>query len=205
VLGSLECPRGFLGTADERRGIVTGWLVNWVAGETIRGDRVVLRPTTGDDLSFLRTFFADPDVYEHWGGSPLGDAEITSKYLGRRSPEVECFIVENEGRSVGYVQYHVADDGGEGGGMDLVLLPASRGCGVGTAVANLVIEYVQSRLGWRRFTVDPGTDNVRGVEFWTKVGFKPVRLVEGDGGRNPYWLMEWPTRKETWRGPMAGS
>jgi aminoglycoside 6'-N-acetyltransferase len=176
-----------------------------VAGEVIRGDRVVLRPTTGDDLPFLRAFFADPGVYEHWGGSPLSDADIISKYLGGRSPAVECFIVENDGQSVGYVQYHVANDGGEGGGMDLVLLPAFRGNGTGTAVTTLVIGYVESRLGWRRFTVDPDTDNVRGVEFWTKVGFKPVRLVEGDVGRKPYWLMEWPAGAQTGCGLRVGS
>ena len=163
-----------------------------MAGEIIRGGGIVLRPTTEDDLAFLRTFFTDPDVYEHWGGSALSDGEIIAKYLGRRSPAVECFIVHSDGQPVGYVQYHVADDGGEGGGMDLVLLPAFRGRGVGTAATIAVVEYVQSQLGWRRFTVDPDAENIRGVRFWTRVGFRPVRLIEGDGRRKPYWLMEWP-------------
>jgi aminoglycoside 6'-N-acetyltransferase len=165
-----------------------------VASEIIKSDGIVLQPTTEHDLPFLRTLFTDPDVYRYWGGSPLGDAEIVAQYLGRRSPEVECFIVYNGGQPAGYVQYHLADDGGEGGGMDLVLLPAFRGRGVGTAATIAVIAFVRDQLGWRRLTVDPDADNTRGVEFWTKVGFKRVRLVEGDDGRKPYWLMEWPRR-----------
>ncbi len=76
--------------------------------------------------------------------------------------------------------------------MDLVLLPAFRGRGVGTAATIALLGHVQSRLGWRRFTVDPDADNTRGIEFWTKAGFRPVRLIEDDDGRKPYWLMEWP-------------
>jgi aminoglycoside 6'-N-acetyltransferase len=116
--------------------------------------------------------------------------------LGRRSPAVEWFIVDNGGRPVGYVQCHVADDGGEGGGTDLVLSPAFRGHGVGTAATVALVGYVQAHLGWQRFTVDPDADNARGVNFWTKVGFKPVRLTRDDGGRKPYWLMEWPLLPE---------
>ena len=59
-----------------------------------------------------------------------------------------------------------------------------------------VLRYVRSYLGWQRFTVDPDVDNIRGVEFWTSVGFKPVRLVEGDDGHEPYWLMEWPVPRD---------
>jgi hypothetical protein len=81
----------------------------------IRGDRVVLRPTTADDLAFLRTFFAD--------GVSLLTPTLTTSAMSR---------------------------------------------------------------------------------FWPKVGFKPVRVVEGDGGRKPYWLMEWPAGQEAHRVPEVG-
>jgi RimJ/RimL family protein N-acetyltransferase len=163
-----------------------------VAPQAIEGDGVVLRPTTDDDLGTLRTFFTDPGFYDRWGGHPLGDDEIAAKYLGQRSPAVECFIVEEASRPIGFVQYHVADDGGEGGGMDLALAPPERGRAVGTAVVQALVGFVRRELGWRRFTVDPDVSNPRGVNFWTKVGFRPVRLVEDEDGREPYWLMEWP-------------
>lgn len=76
--------------------------------------------------------------------------------------------------------------------MDLVLLPAARGRGVGRAVVQAMVDVVRGRLRWRRFTVDPEVSNERGVNFWRRVGFLPLQIVEGDGDREPYWLMEWP-------------
>jgi len=161
-----------------------------VRHEPIDGDGVVLRPTSEGDLDTLRAFFTSPGVYERWGGKPLSDEEISAKYLGRRRPTVECFIVEEEGRPVGFVQYHV-DGGDEGGGMDLILLPTERGRGIGTAVLLAVVGFVHSQLGCHRITVDPDVSNARGVNFWRKIGFMPLRLVDDDDGREPYWLMQW--------------
>jgi RimJ/RimL family protein N-acetyltransferase len=76
--------------------------------------------------------------------------------------------------------------------MDLVLLPTERCRGVGTAVVDALATHVRPHLGWQRFTVDPDVTNTRGVHFWKKVGFVPQRVVQDDGERAPYWLMEWP-------------
>jgi RimJ/RimL family protein N-acetyltransferase len=158
----------------------------------IEGDGVVLRPTTSTDLAVLRSMFTNPGFYEWWGGKPLTDEEISTKYLGARSPQVECFVVEEASEPVGFVQYHAADDGGEGGGMDLALLPTARGRGIGTAVVRAMVRFVSTELRWRRFTVDPDVSNPRGVNFWHKAGFIPVRVVDDDLGREPFLLMESP-------------
>ena len=129
----------------------------------VLGDGLVrLRPTTSDDFSFLRRLFDEPAVFAHWGGVAPPDTEIRCKYLGARSPLVECFIVEADDRPVGLAQYHSAE-GERGGGMDMVLLPGSRGHGVGTAVVQLLASFVREELGWMRFTVDPDVSNTRGV------------------------------------------
>ena len=151
---------------------------------------MVLRPTTAGDLETARRLFTDPGFYERWDGTPKPDDEIAAKYLGGRSPAVECFFVEVDGEVVGFTQHHVADDGGEGGGMDLVLLPHARGRGVGTAVVHEMARRVTTELGWTRFSVDPDVDNERGVQFWQRVGFTPIGIVD-DGERPPHWHMEW--------------
>lgn len=125
----------------------------------------------------------------------MPDSEIIAKYLGSRSPGVECFIVEERGQGVGFLQYHVADDGGEGGGMDLVLTPSERGRGLGARVVEAAARFAERELGWVRFTVDPDLSNPRGINFWRMVGFVPVRLVTDDGEREPYWLMQWTPRR----------
>jgi len=164
-----------------------------MAHETIEvGGTTVLRPTADSDLAILRMLFADPGFNEQWGGQPLSDDEIRAKYTGRRSPKVECFIVEDGGSPVGLMQYHVADDGAEGGGMDLVLTPTARGRGVGSRVVLAMVDYLRRRRGWTRITVDPDVTNPRGVNFWTKVGFQPEQTVDCDPDRTPYVLMKWP-------------
>jgi len=163
-----------------------------VAHPRIRGAGVVLRPTTPDDLSTARGLFRDPAFYAHWDGEPKDDGEIVESYLGARSPEVECFFVEVDGEVVGFTQFYAgAEAGRDGGGMDLVLLPAARGRGIGRAVVDAMVTHVRG-LGWRRFVVDPDVANADGVAFWSRVGFRPVRVVTGDGDREPYLLMERP-------------
>lgn len=165
--------------------------------QVISAGGVVLRPTTAADLDTLRAVFTDPGVNEHWGAAPLPDVEIVAKYTGLRSPEVESFLVERSGLAIGYMQYWIADDDGEGdgidgGGIDLVLLPSVRGQGVGTAAVHAMVNFLRSERGWKRITVDPDLSNQRGLRFWTAVGFRPELLVEGDPERDPYWLMSWP-------------
>jgi RimJ/RimL family protein N-acetyltransferase len=76
--------------------------------------------------------------------------------------------------------------------MDLVLLPCARGRGVGTAVVHAMVRFVKTELRWRRFSVDPDVSNPRAVNFWNKAGFMPIRVVDDELDREPYWLMEWP-------------
>ena len=154
----------------------------------------MLRPTNDTDLSILRRFFADPGFNERWGGRPLTDEEITAKYTGARSPQVECFIVEEAGQPIGFVQYHAADDDDPGGGLDMALVSAVRGRGLGSEVVAALVLYLRTQLGWQRITVDPDVSNQRGVNFWTKVGFEPAKLVDTDPEREPYMLMIWPHR-----------
>jgi ribosomal protein S18 acetylase RimI-like enzyme len=89
------------------------------------------------------------------------------------------------------VQYYRHTDGGEGGGIDMALLTDFRSRGIGAIVVQIIVSYLQDQLGWTRVTVDPAVVNVRGVEFWRRAGFVPVRIID-DADRAPYWLMEWP-------------
>ena len=158
----------------------------------IRGNGVVLRPTTPDDLPTARRLFRDPGFYRHWDGYPAPDEQIRARYLGARSPEVESFFVEVAGEVVGFAEYWRATDRPDAGGLDLVLLLHARGRGVGRAVVDAMVRYVSGTLGWRRLTVDPDLSNGQGRAFWAAAGFVPARLVEDEPGREPYWLHEWP-------------
>lgn len=152
---------------------------------------VTLRRTTLADFAHLRRPFDHPS-FHGWGGSTrLPDDQIRAKYLGTRHPDVECFLIVRNTEHVGRVQLHVADRG-NGGGMDLILLPEARGQGIGRVVVAEMVRRARDDRGWQRFTVDPDVDNESGVRFWQAVGFRPERVVSEQPARAPYLLMAWP-------------
>ncbi|MGY0490559.1 GNAT family N-acetyltransferase [Streptomyces sp. WG-D5] len=127
-------------------------------------------PTSEADLDLLARWFADPEFVEHWGGLPIPREEVAAKYVGRRRPQVESFLVHAEREPVGYAQYWHADT--DQGGIDMVLTTGARGRGLGPDAAHALITYLCTTLGWRRVTVDPSVRNTRAVHAWEKAGFR---------------------------------
>ncbi|ROR35378.1 aminoglycoside 6'-N-acetyltransferase [Kitasatospora cineracea] len=150
-------------------------------GSGLDGVLTRLVPTGEDDLELLAGWFADPGFVEHWGGAPLSRQEVAEKYLGRRRPQVESFLVLAADAPVGYAQYWRA--GPDGGGLDLVLVPHARGRGLGPDAARALLAHLVGESGWRRVTVDPAAANVRAVRAWEKAGFR--RVPPGGGGELP--------------------
>ncbi len=145
----------------------------------IRGRLVELRPATEDDLDLLAGWFADPEFVRWWGGAPLTRDVVAHKYVGRRAPAVESYVVEEHGEPVGYVQAWT-DDGGRSGGIDLVLVPAAQGRGLGPDAGRALAEQL-ARRGWDPITVDPALDNLVAIRAWEKAGF----VSEGEWPDHP--------------------
>lgn len=141
-------------------------------GVVLDGVLTRLVPTTEEDVDLLALWFASPEFVEHWGGVPMSRDEVAEKYVGRRRPRVESFLVLAQGTPVGYAQYWYADVAG--GGIDMVLEPQARGRGLGPDAARALLAHVGGTLGWRRVTVDPERGNVRAVRAWEKAGFRPM-------------------------------
>ena len=77
-----------------------------LAAMTVTGELTSLRPAREDDLDLLTRWFGEPEVYRWWGGSPLPREAVAAKYVGRRRPRVESYVIEAHGTPVGYIQYH---------------------------------------------------------------------------------------------------
>ena len=106
---------------------------------------------------------------EWWGGTPLPRYEVAAKYVGRRAPAVESYIVEVDGDDIGYIQAWT-DDGGRSGGIDMVLVPERQGLGFGPDAGRALAEELVGR-GWNPVTVDPALSNLRAIRAWEKAGF----------------------------------
>ena len=145
---------------------------------------IELRSVSVNDSALLAGWFGDVAFVRWWGGIPLDAATVAKKYLGGR-PDVDSFIVEEDGTPVGYAQTWVEDDES---GIDLALIPAVHGRGIGP----LVIASLAQRLraaGHRRVTGDPDAANVRSIRAFEKAGFVATGELRDD-----HVILELPLR-----------
>lgn len=138
----------------------------------LSGRLVRLRPVDEDDLELLAGWFGDPGFIEHWADTPLTRQEVAAKYVGRRRPDVESFVILADGIPVGYAQYWRG--GTAEGGVDLILEPRVRGRGYGPDAADALARHLLQHLRWTRVTADPAATNARAVRAWEKAGFRSV-------------------------------
>ena len=148
----------------------------------MRGQSTSLRPATGDDAELLVAWHDDPDVARYWDDERFTLAEMRER-LARS--DVEPWIVEADGEPVGYLQVHET-------GLDMFLVPAARGRGLGPDAARAMARHLHEERGWTRVTVDPYTWNEHALRAWRSAGFVPVSHHEADEEHTAPWvLMEW--------------
>jgi aminoglycoside 6'-N-acetyltransferase len=149
----------------------------------IHGELTVVRPASARDADLLACWHADPDVSRYWDDETFTRAEM----LGRlRRHGVEAFIVEEHGDGVGYLQVWCE---GDGGGIDMFLVPKARGRGLGPDAARAVARHLRDERGWRRVTVDPYLWNGTAVRAWERAGFRAVGEREPDADHTARWLL----------------
>lgn len=152
---------------------------------TLRGRRVTLRAPTHDDADTLARILSEPEVAHWWPG--FDRARVLDELIAERAAE-EPFVIEEDGRVVGYLQ--VAEEleaDFRHAGIDLFLTASAQGRGLGPDAIRTVAADLIDRRGHHRLTIDPVADNARAIAAYLKVGFRPVgrlrqyqRMADGD-------------------------
>src|SRR5512141_629776 len=93
---------------------------------------ISLRPAGVGDVDRLVAWHADPEVARFWDDETFTRDEMEER-LAR--PEVDAWIVEETGEPVGYLQTHPE-------GLDMFLVPAARGRGVGPMAARAMARHL---------------------------------------------------------------
>jgi aminoglycoside 6'-N-acetyltransferase len=140
----------------------------------LRGERVLIRPMTPDDVPRLTAIQAQPRVAAAWGEPDLEQLE------GKAAGTDECtvFAIEAEGEVVGLIQYHEEDDPMyRHAGIDLFLSEDVHGQGLGTEAVRTMAEYLIHERGHHRLVIDPAADNTAAIRAYEKAGFKPVGVM----------------------------
>jgi aminoglycoside 6'-N-acetyltransferase len=149
------------------------------AGATVQTGGHAFRRLTDADLPMVGIWLDRPHVAEWWDGVADKLAEIREAMV---APSTQPFIVELDGRPVGYVQCydphlekdHPYRDQPKGTlGIDLFIGPAELvGLGHGSRLIAAFAERL-FREGARRVVSDPDPRNGRAIRAYAKAGFKP--------------------------------
>ena len=131
----------------------------------VRGKRTQLRAATADDVDRLVAWHRDPDVRRYWDDETFTHDEMRER-LAR--DDVDAWIVEtHDGEPIGYLQTHPE-------GLDMFLVPAARGRGLGPDAARAMAEHLLASGSHDRVTVDPYEWNEPAIRSWERAGFVEV-------------------------------
>ncbi len=145
----------------------------------VRGRLTTLRSADAGDVDRLVVWHADPDVSRYWDGETFTRAEMEAR-LAR--DDVEAWIVQEAGEPVGYLQVHSE-------GLDMFLIPAARGRGLGPDAARAMARHLVDERGRARVTVDPYAWNEDAVRAWERAGFVEVSRHEPGGEYTAPWIL----------------
>ncbi len=135
---------------------------------------MTLRPLTGDDIQPLVAFFAVPEVADWWPGENEPRLRARLDDAG----EGVGFVIEVDGRMVGFIQYFEEDDPNYRYAMiDIVLHPDWTNRGIGTDALRTLARHLFEDRGHHRIMIDPALVNARAIASYRKVGFKDVGVM----------------------------
>ncbi|MFG3283240.1 GNAT family N-acetyltransferase [Streptomyces sp. NPDC048111] len=159
---------------------------------SLRGEQVLLRPVTVDDVPALMPMLLDAEVSRLTGNHSDGvpdESKILTWYGSRRAQDdrLDLAVVEvATGSVVGEVVLNEWDPGNESCNFRICLVPGTYGSGLGTEAARLVVGYGFERLGLHRISLEVYAFNARARRAYEKVGFvaegvlRDALLWEGD-------------------------
>jgi aminoglycoside 6'-N-acetyltransferase len=145
----------------------------------VRGRLTTLRPADAGDVDRLVAWHADPDVSRYWDGETFTHAEMSER-LARG--DVDGWIVEERGQPVGFLQVHEA-------GLDMFLIPAARGRGLGPDAARAMAEHLLEEGGRTQVTVDPYAWNEAAVRAWERAGFVEISRHDAGEEHTAAWIL----------------
>jgi aminoglycoside 6'-N-acetyltransferase len=151
----------------------------------VHGRIALVRPATEADAEMLASWHADPDVSRFWDGETYTADEVLVRL---RRPDVDAYIVEAAGEPLGYLQAWFGD-APEEAGLDMFLVPAARGRGVGPDAARALARHLLSEGGRSRLTVDPYLWNESAIRAWSRAGFRAVEERPPDEDHRDPWLL----------------
>ena len=168
----------------------------------VKGERIVLRPTSRQDLSFLQALWNDGEVMRYVG-YPQGlgiDGQGAWEWFQLleehryRDRDREHWIVENEsGRPIGEAFYKLEQDycgykASKMAGIDLKLAREFWGRGYASDALRTLVRYLFTQ-GFRVLVVSPNLANEAALTLYDRLGFEP---------KHRFWAEETKAEHQVW-------
>ncbi|KFB08499.1 GNAT family N-acetyltransferase [Nitratireductor basaltis] len=161
-----------------------------------KADAIGLKPVGPEHYALLREWLARTHVREWWGEADEELGFIKDMVEGRDT--TRPFILEFEGREIGYMQYwFVADNRTpalvaehpwllkvphDAVGVDITIGEEQLvSKGIGTAAVKKMVARLRAH-GHRAIIIDPDRGNARAIRAYEKAGFRPIPHLEGRSG-----------------------
>jgi aminoglycoside 6'-N-acetyltransferase len=145
-----------------------------LAAEPLDGAQIHLRPALAADADVFESILRDEGVRAWW---QTPDPAVDARDL-LVDPEVAIWLIEAYGVVVGLIMAgEETDPQCRYGSIDIALVEAGRGRGLGTDAVRAVARWLIDRRGHHRITIDPAAANETAIRVYEKVGFRPVGVL----------------------------
>ncbi len=157
----------------------------------------------------LMRWLADPGVQEFHGRPPESLAQAHDIYLVAEDAPCWRFIIEDQGRPVGEVQYyHPYLNERWSAGIDIFIgEPGDRNRGLGTEAVRTLLQHLFEMKGVNRVTIGPEPVIRRAIRSYEKTGFQLDGVIRRSYKVDDRWVdavhmtildVEWPAAKAKW-------
>lgn len=162
----------------------------------LRGEGLVLRDWTEDDLAAMPALFDHPDI-AYWTPivSPFDEAAgrarlARTRELRDQGTALLLAITVDGGAPLGEVMLRRAPEGTE---LGYAVGPAHRGQGLAARAVRVMAGYAFEELGAERVILELEAENAASVTVATRAGFRllDVPLITGVEKGRPYALQTW--------------
>ncbi len=167
--------RSVVGALDDADVRTLRWRVE-AEGENrhrIHGDRVMLRPLTGDDQPLLERWAADPEIRKTFSSQLLG---YLADHLGEVTTDPQrrdLVVCDPSGDGIGLVcLFHISPSIGQAESAKLLGEPGARGKGYAHEAAALLLAYAFELLQLRRVYLRTAGFNLHNIKLNEKIGYK---------------------------------
>ena len=158
----------------------------------IRGEKIVLRPMTVDEISVFYQWATQSEATPFWYGELYGDHAPTYEefirdwkgyYFDGSEPEKgRCFIILVGNKAIGQINYNEVNRESNSVELDIIIAEdVDKNKGYGPDALKTLVKYLFQNMNIQLCWIEAVTKNLRAIRAYEKAGFKTTKTFISDG------------------------